>query len=491
MQASRRRVADIAAEATGTVGMTMFLLSLLLPISFQIGGLHMSPYRLMLLAMFLPLTGRWLSGRCGPKNVVDWAMFFSVLWIMFSLIVVHGLGRIQFAGITFIEIFGGYLAGRCFTHKAADLDRMAKLLFLMILFLLPLAIVEATMGVRPITGLLGKAFNTHFWVASEYEQRLGMNRAQTVFEHPILHGVFCAATFSLLHLVLRRPDGSPQRLRRSGYALATGFFGLSMGGLLPMFIQIGLLVWDRVLRNVASRWKILLGLTLLAYVMIDLASNRTPFGVFVSYLTFNSATSYMRILIFDFGMQNVWANPLFGIGLNDWARPGWMLPTVDNFWLLTAMRSGIPAFLLMATAVIVAIRRLMAPVADAREASRRKALAFTLIGISVSLCTVHIWGSTSAFVMCLIGAAASALTRQQEAETAARTSDAPRPGRRAARGQDGPREEKPGPRRGDGPVRPRGPSAAQPDQGPASPPRDGRRRPIGGTGLYRPGDRKT
>ena len=93
----------------------------------------------------------------------------------------------------------------------------------------------------------------------------------------------------------------------------------------------------------------------------------------ITYLTFNSGTAYWRLHIWNFGSAEVWRNPLFGIGLNDWARPSWMwTASVDNFWLLTAMRYGIPAFLLLVAGIapnLVGIVRPDLPTEALRDAA--------------------------------------------------------------------------------------------------------------------------
>jgi len=49
------------------------------------------------------------------------------------------------------------------------------------------------------------------------------------------------------------------------------------------------------------------------------------------------------------------AHPVFGIGYGDWARPNWIPASVDNFWLLTAMRHGVPGLGFLAAAFILVL----------------------------------------------------------------------------------------------------------------------------------------
>ena len=160
------------------------------------------------------------------------------------------------------------------------------------------------------------------------------------------------------------------------------------------------------MRKMPAKWPILGGIVVFCFIIVDLFSNRTPFEVFISYLTFDSHTSYWRVLIFKFGMENVWAHPWFGLGLGDWARPDWMYTSsVDNFWLLMAMRHGILGFVLIFSfcmTVLIALMRTK-PVKESVQMHRR-ALVYSFVGLFVAICTVHLWSATYVFMMFMLGA---------------------------------------------------------------------------------------
>ena len=165
--------------------------------------------------------------------------------------------------------------------------------------------------------------------------------------------------------------------------------------------------WERVLGKINGRWKMLFGLFGLIYLAIDLFSNRTPFHVFVTYFTFSTVSAYNRILIFEYGSAEVMRNPIFGIGLGDWIRPVWMSDSMDNFWLLIAVRYGLPAWLmlvgLMGGLIWTIAQRKGLPQSWRRA---RHAWAFTLFGITVAAATVHLWNALFVLFIFLIGAGA-------------------------------------------------------------------------------------
>ena len=153
----------------------------------------------------------------------------------------------------------------------------------------------------------------------------------------------------------------------------------------------------------------------LAYVAIDLFSTKTPFHVFVNNFTFSKQSAYNRILIFEYGTAEVARYPMFGVGLGDWLRPIWMSDSIDNFWLLTAMRYGLPALLLLWAFLFGMVWKIGQRKNLPEEWQRaRHAWAFTLFGISVAAATVHLWNAMFVLFFFLIGSGAWLLDAQPE-----------------------------------------------------------------------------
>jgi len=182
------------------------------------------------------------------------------------------------------------------------------------------------------------------------------------------------------------------------------FCSLSAGPLAAAMTQIYLLLWDGALKKVKSRWNILAGLSILAYIVIDIISNRTPFHVFVSYLAFNTSSAYHRIRIWIYGTQNIWENPIFGIGMNDWERPFWMVPSIDMFWIVPAMHHGVLVWVLWLCLFFwiffsISNRRGLGD----RMQWYRMGYLCSMAGIFISGWTVHYWDVTYVFLMFSLG----------------------------------------------------------------------------------------
>jgi hypothetical protein len=193
-----------------------------------------------------------------------------------------------------------------------------------------------------------------------------------------------------------------------------GFLALSSGALLAMVLQLGLITWYAIFHRVKYCWWILLGLTVMAYVVVDILSNRSPVEVFLSRATFSSHTAYWRLIIFEWGMKNIFgdatlsipASPIFGIGLNDWVRPYYMYSgSMDNFWLVMGVRYGVPGVGLLAigyfATIIGTMRRNF--LQDEELKKLRRAWVFTFVGLTFTLSTVHVWSSMYAFVFFMFG----------------------------------------------------------------------------------------
>ncbi|MEO0369814.1 MAG: O-antigen ligase family protein [Pseudomonadota bacterium] len=380
----------------------MFMLGMVLPVWIRVGPLLLMPHRIVLLLTFVPMFFLLVSGRAGRLQIFDFLMLASALWAVLALtvgVVPEGGSLIEQVGIYMLESFGAYMLARVAIRSAADFIYFAKLFFLALLVLVPFGVVEAITHRAIMLELIpmGPSINHQL-------PRWGLRRAQTVFSHPILFGLFCSAGLGLMFYVMR---SSLTRFSGAVLAAVGTFVSLSTGALISGVVQGVFMAWDRVMRRVPRRWLIFSILFAMLYVAIDLLSNRTPFHVLVTYASFNSGNAYNRILIWRFGMENVWANPMFGLGANidQWARPSWMSSSADNFWLLHTMRFGIPSFLFLAVALFYIIRRAaLAPLTDPRAIACRAGWLIAIGGMIITGGTVHYWHAVMAFVMFFFGA---------------------------------------------------------------------------------------
>ncbi|MDB6452837.1 hypothetical protein [Falsirhodobacter sp. 20TX0035] len=403
---------DRAAQGSRarTACLVVMLISMLLPVSREFGGLRLSPSRALLLIGVLPCIAMVLRRRAGRVTALDVTMLALAGWMILSLGVVTGGARLPFAAITAVELVGGYFVARILVQSEGDYRLVWRCLVIAILCLLPATIIENRTGQLVIHDLLAPLGDTSYRQQSAYG-RMGLERVYGPFEHPILWGMFGALSIANVFM-----------LSKSWWRLAlllpflvySSFSSMSSGAMMVMSLQVMLLAWNVATRG---RWKLLLLLFAILYVVIDLSSNRTPVTLLIGTFTFNAFSSYVRILIFDYGWAAVMDNPLFGIGFNDWPRPPWLTNSVDNFWLMQCMRYGLVGGGLTLGLFLLHLWRVVgARLPDRALARLRVGHAISLVALMFALATVHIWGAFSSFVMFYIGAGVFLYSRTHDSE---------------------------------------------------------------------------
>lgn len=381
----------------------LFVVSLVMPFFFFLGGLRLSVYRLYLLVFALLFFVRWVNGSAGKIRAPDILVITASLWMMIAMFVNHGMSaQWQFAGILVIETVVPYLAARVLIRSLSSFQAFVRWYFLVVAVLLPFALYENMTGTPILLKTFRGVFSVYFDV--HQEPRLGLERAQATMPHPILFGVFCAPAFALSWYTLNPEAGLFKRARRPFLVGVAVFSSLSAGAFMGVLLQALLIGWDEVLKTVKNRWKIFLVLFGILYVILELASNRNAFQIIATELTFSPGAAWNRIHIFNNAIDDVFANPIFGLGLRDWTRPHWLRSSVDNFWLLLAMRYGIIAwFLLSLTTILICWKAITAPLTGLLAGVRRGYL-IAFISMIVSAFTVHLWDATYCLFMFMMGA---------------------------------------------------------------------------------------
>lgn len=383
----------------------IFMISIVVPVRFYIGSVLMMPFRVVLLISLIPCFIGFFSGRAGRIVVSDVFIILFWIWASIAIISVHGFSQIEGLGMHFLETVVPYLVARVYVRNADQFEAVARVLLRIIVILVPFAIYESITGVPIIITVLGEFTLVPANIAMD--KRMGLDRAQVTFEHPILFGMFAASgiALSLYALNYRRPI--KKNIRYVFFIMPAVICSASTGAFLSSVVQLISTYWDRQKTVKHNRWKIFFAVILLAYFVVDAISNRSPFQVFVSYLTFNPGSSGWRLLIWEYGSAEVWRHPLFGIGFNDWIRPAWMhSASVDNFWLLNAMRYGLPGLLLLCTAIFAIVSMLSRLKQLSRRLNRyRSGYLICISSLMVGMCTVHIWSAAYVWFMFLLGSA--------------------------------------------------------------------------------------
>ena len=332
-------------------------------------------------------------------------MLLFVSWAALALFVTMPFDEVyQSAGIFVIETLGAYGIGRSLVHNERSFRYALGILFGMLLAMLPLAIYEMFTDhaiiletLKPVLNVAPKAYQ---------DSRFGLHRAQVVFEHSILYGAFASSLLGLAYFAKdkrEKSDGSvgwPVLVGRGRNGVA---HNRRLGGTIcPGSVHP---VQERFTRRIMHRWLILTAIFICIYLIVDLLSNRSPFHVIVSYLTFSTNSAYHRILIWNYGSAEVLRHPLFGIGFNDWERPSWMGGSMDNFWLVISVTHGIPAVGFLLLAIFSMYYQLGRKKLKSRMLQKyRYGLFVSLGGLMICGATVDFWNAIYCWLLFLIGA---------------------------------------------------------------------------------------
>lgn len=404
----------------------VFVISLTIPVYFNLGGFRLNPYRSVLLLMFFPVFIGWLSGGAGPRLKADIYIILAWLWAAFTLIFHYGGQAAESSGIMLIEAWGAYFLGRMAIRNATDFRRILRLHLGILTVMVPFVWYENQTDISLLIRWASSLGSTLTDISTL--PRLGMFRAQATFEHPILFGIFAATAIGGVRFILIDGRSAFAAIFFCFVAIYCAIGSVSTAAMGALMIQLWLFIYEGTTRSLKRRWLIFAIGVLAFYILIDILSNRSPFHVLVDYLTLNSGSGYSRILIWRYGTQNVAANPIFGIGLEDWVRPHWMGSSVDNFWLLIAMRHGLPAAIFLGLAMFFMIRHVSwAPLRSRHNTITRAGYLVALGGLLLASGTVHYWNTMFVWFMFFTGAGGFLIHTEGDAD------DTPEPDPRARR----------------------------------------------------------
>lgn len=374
----------------------IFLLSLIVPINVPIGSVLLMPHRIVLLLAFFPALFWLVSGQAGRVIAADWLLGLSTIWSVIALSVVHGItDKFEAMGIHVVEFYGAYLLARVSIRSSADFRRVVFCLFGMLFVMLPFAAAESILKRNFLLEAIPGSISV---VGAPF--RWGMRRAQVLFTHPIHFGIFVSLGMGFFWYALR----PRMRLIAAPMVIASTVFSLSSGALICMVVQMFLISWEIVTKPIRARWKIFAGIVAFVYVFLSIFSNSGPFLLLIRYAAFNTGSAYNRVLIWQYGTQNVRDNPVFGIGFNEWVRAPWMSTSADNYWLLLTMQFGLPMMILYIAGLLwLWLSIIRTQVVDPYDWRARAAYLTVVGGIIIGGGTVHLWTAMMAFAMFIFG----------------------------------------------------------------------------------------
>lgn len=386
----------------GPLLLALYMASMFLPMAFVIGGLRVTPYAGLLILFVGPLFLAFLRDRTNRFVALDFFMVAHIAWMAIAILYTEGLSRGVFVVNTALTSLGGYMIGRVLIRGPEDYERLFRYFFYGILLYLPFALLELFTKQVPIRDVLRLIAEVD---PRPNNPRIGLNRVQAFLEHPITYGMFCSIGVANLYYIYR--GRWFKQVTRTGTAVVMTLLSLSSAPTIALGIQFALIAWDRMLKGIRYKWVALILIVGVTVSVLHLASPHGLVGLVIDNLSYESDTGWARVEIFNYGSAEVMRHPLFGIGFTEWIRPFWRNGSVDNFWLLTAMRYGLPALLFLLGGLAVHAGQLMSRRDLSEEwAGMRMGYVAAWAGIVFVLATVYIWGTAYIFIMTYMGAGA-------------------------------------------------------------------------------------
>lgn len=377
---------------------------LLIPQQFNIalGGIYLSAFRVFLLggSLYLLTTALHKNMRFAWPDLM---IIMAVAWIWLASYMSSGsvLTALEMGGSHTVDMGLAYFFARATIRTPTDLRRLLVLITPGIFIIGSVIAVESvsrTHILQPIASAL-----TGQPMPISYEIRMGLLRGTASFPHPILAGIVMASFLPIYLMSGLR--GWPKVL--GVIAASFGVFSMSSAAMLGVVVGGILVAYDWLSERIANvTWRLFMIVVSMLYITVELTSNSGFYGLLIRYASLNTGSAYNRILIWNYGTENVARHPWFGIGYADWDRPDWMhWSSFDHFWLISALRFGIPAafFLLAATLIaltMVAKRSWELPFHDSRML---RGIAISLAVFSLGLNSVTLWMAAQIWFFMLIG----------------------------------------------------------------------------------------
>ena len=402
----------------------LLIISFITPIefSFYLGGLHLTLTRIILIALAVKMTFK--AGPPVKKQIHDYALVAFIFWVFIAISVNHSVGKaIENGGASALEILVSYFAARFYIRNLSHIYGILKLLSVITVVLLPMFIIENITGSHFIHEIISSLTGVYYPIQTEY--RMGLARAYGPFSHPILLGVFFSSLLGIFWYGLN--GNKRKRIWHAFILFLTTFTSLSSAPILVIAVQMFAIFWNKVAYFMRYRWKLILAGMLFVYVFLLFYSDRSPLMAILSRITLDSHTAFWRTMIWDYGSAEVIRNPFFGIGFGDWARPDWMYTSsVDNFWLLQAMRYGLPSIIFLGLSIYLLMSKVNL-LKDNKNISEYKMISLgwlvSMIALILSGFTVDFFGSNRPYFFFLFGLGAAIYNMQTVALKKHRAND--------------------------------------------------------------------
>jgi len=331
-------------------------------VSIPIGTIDLNVTRIVILAVFIKLL---LHGDEIKKfNLVTAdkvIIVYFILQITASVFTANSMVQLieNRAGAAF-DILLPYFAVRLILRNKQQYITLLKAIMIISVPLMAVGMWQCFTGYNPF----GFLWQHYAWETemtfTQLHQRSGLFRANVVFPHPIMYGLFFAMFLPVCLGLLRLPKGDRELYYVGAAAMFLGVFtSLSSGPALALLLSLGFIVFYKYRKY----WRQALTVAIVMCLTVEVISNRHFYDV-LGRFTFNPGTAWYRgrlfeVAFFEGGMSGHW---LAGYGPAD---PGWgpkidMRPFTDivNHYVLVLARYGLIGLIPFLVLLITVLKRL-------------------------------------------------------------------------------------------------------------------------------------
>ena len=371
-------------------------------VNIFVAGLKFTVGRLAVVFLLVPALIA-MTGAGRKLLAADLLVFAMGAWTMIAAAIVGGEGTLSSAGAESLEFIGGYLAARAFIRGPIAVREFVKVMKAIMVLMIVMAMAEHATGTLIIHDIVARIFHT---VPLGAQYRNGFVRATATFDHAILFGAFCA--FSAIIFLFAEVN----TLKRAIWVGLSGYGCLlsqSSSAVMALTISLMVYAYDRTMRQYPWRWTLFWGLAMLPVLSLMALSQR-PLHWILSHMTYDPASGFFRLLIWDLAIEKIQQAPYVGYGFSLFGDPI-LDTTVDSVWLVVSLRFGLPVVVLLILASFAAWHSASHGRSGRPEvaAMERMSTAFTLILAMFMFVgvTVHYWNFMWIFWGICIGMRAS------------------------------------------------------------------------------------
>lgn len=378
-----------------------FMITLCIPatIAVYLGSFLITPYRVYMMVM-LPVLLPLLFSKIKRFSFYDIFILLYGAWTVMCIFM-NVESPIERAGMVMLQSIGAYILARTMVSSVDDARNVVVLMLKIVVISLIFSIPEAITHKKPLLDITSKLTGIPYGVYSELgDVRMGLRRAQAFFYNPILYGLFCA---SILSMYWYSKNTVRERSLPVLAIFAGTFVSVSSAPLLAFNVQLVAIAIEYFTRGIKNRVTLILAASLIAFIALQSFTGGV-FNIIVRYLSFNSGSAYNRVLIWDWGMKNIAAHPLFG--REGWEHAVYMKDSLDNFWIAITIQGGIPStvFLLLGIfTIMVRLGRLPLLSIPPDYSKFRTGWIFSMLAFMFTGYSVHFFGELQPVFFFLIG----------------------------------------------------------------------------------------